>query len=179
MKRRSAPLSLLMLLTLLLPGVEVCGQTEVEGGGEPEFAPPALEFVMELRVTCGEPYDCGTGSSGRRVVIPITGGTFAGPKVRGEVLPGGADYQLVDSVRGRVRLEALYALKASDGEHILVRNAGLLIEGREGIDDTYFRTSPTFEAPADGPLAWLNDALFLCQPVVADGYISLQVWRVK
>lgn len=57
---------------------------------------PELEFVMELRVTCDKAYSTGTNQHGERIVIPITGGTFEGPKIKGTVLPGGADYQLYD-----------------------------------------------------------------------------------
>lgn len=56
---------------------------------------PELEFVMELRVTCDKAFSAGTNQHGERIVIPITGGTFEGPHIKGSVLPGGADYQLL------------------------------------------------------------------------------------
>ena len=43
---------------------------------------PQLEFVMQLKVTLGETYSCGETQHGRRTVIPITGGTFAGPNIK-------------------------------------------------------------------------------------------------
>ena len=52
---------------------------------------PQLEFVMQLKVTLGETYSCGETQHGRRTVIPITGGTFEGPNIKGTILNGGAD----------------------------------------------------------------------------------------
>lgn len=65
---------------------------------------PALEFVLELDVRTGDAFTVGTVGNRSRHVVPITGGTFEGPRVRGEVLDGGADYQLADNERGRTEL---------------------------------------------------------------------------
>lgn len=53
-------------------------------------AAPHLEFVMEARVTVGAVLDIGRAPAGERRIIPITGGAFDGPGLRGRVLPGGA-----------------------------------------------------------------------------------------
>ena len=58
---------------------------------------PQAEFVMQLKVTLGETYSCGETQHGRRTVIPITGGTFEGPNIKGTILNGGADYQLANA----------------------------------------------------------------------------------
>jgi len=42
-----------------------------------------------------EPQEFGEVPGGRRRIIEILGGTFEGPNIRGRVLPGGADWQLV------------------------------------------------------------------------------------
>ena len=72
---------------------------------------PGLEFVCELRVNCGPAYTVGKTAHGTRMVIPILGGTFSGPNMKGEILSGGADYQLVDQERGRNEIEAIYSIK--------------------------------------------------------------------
>ena len=66
---------------------------------------PETEFVMQLRVTLGEAYSVGETPQGKRLVIPITGGTFEGPLLKGTILNGGADYQLADGTR--TSLEAI------------------------------------------------------------------------
>ena len=55
-------------------------------------ATPRLDFVLQLKVTLGEAYTVGQTPHGRRMVIPITGGTFEGPQLKGTILNGGADY---------------------------------------------------------------------------------------
>lgn len=135
-----------------------------------------LEFMFEIRAICEPAYEVGQTPKGRRVVIPIVGGTFDGPTLHGDVLPGGADYQLVDDAHHRTELEAIYCIRTHDGVNIHVRNRGILNFG-EG--QFYFRCTPTFEAPYDSPYAWLNDAIFVCQPEAKPEYISLKMYRVK
>lgn len=140
------------------------------------FNAPKLEFVCELKVTCDKAYSVGKTAHGERVVIPITGGTFEGPSIKGTVLSGGADYQLVDKAKNRTELEAIYSIRTDDGVNIHVRNMGILYNGKDGF---YFRTAPKFEAPNDSKYDWLNNAIFICEPEVKEGYISLKVWMVK
>ena len=54
----------------------------------PELAVPRLEFIFDARVSVGPPQDLGVFNKGRRRVVPITGGDFSGPDLRGTVLPG-------------------------------------------------------------------------------------------
>jgi len=143
--------------------------------------PPDLEFVMELKVNCEAPFSCGMTSHGERVVIPIVGGTFEGPKLKGTILSGGADYQYVDQKNGRNEIEAIYCIKTDDGVNIHIRNCGLIVMGKgdNGAPQFYFRTAPKFDAPNDSKYAWLNNAIFICAPGMGQGYISLNVWMVK
>ena len=90
---------LIVLLTVL--SLQAVAQVEV-----PKET-PQLEFAMQLKVTVGEAFSCGETQHGRRIVIPITGGTFEGPKLKGTILNGGADYQLVDTTLHRTALEAI------------------------------------------------------------------------
>lgn len=147
---------------------------------------PQLEFVMQLRVTIGQAYSVGETAHGRRVVIPITGGAFEGPRLRGSVVSGGADYQLVRQDMQRTELEAIYDIRTDDGTHIHVRNRGLISDG-----GSYFRTAPHFETDATGPYAWLNNAIFVCAPDFSTPFsatpegkdgsngVILNVWMVK
>lgn len=136
---------------------------------------PQLEYVCELKVTCDAAFSVGQTAHGERVVIPITGGTFEGPRMRGTILPGGADYQLVDNKRGRTELEAIYCIRTDDGVNIHIRNCGIL----HNLDGFYFRTAPKFEAPQNSPYDWLNNGIFVCAPGFGEGYISLKVWMVR
>lgn len=141
---------------------------------------PDMEYVCELLVTCDAAYTVGKTSHGERVIIPITGGTFEGPKMKGTIIPGGADYQLRDQSQGRTELEAIYSIRTDDGVNIHVRNCGLISEGTdaEGKPTFYFRTAPRFEAPNDSKYAWLNNAIYVCVPGFKPGFISLKIWKV-
>ena len=144
---------------------------------------PQLEYVVELKVKCEGAYQVGQTSHGNRFIIPIVGGSFEGPKMKGTILSGGADYQLQDNAHGRTEVEAIYSIKTDDGVNIHVRNRGLICTGKDenGNPQFYFRTTPQFEAPFDSKYAWLNNAIFVCQPAFGgnDGTINLKIWKVK
>lgn len=144
---------------------------------------PTLEYVMQLNVSLGEAYQVGATSFGFRNVIPITGGTFEGPKLKGTILPGGADWQLMDNETGRTNIEAIYSIMTDDGAYIHIRNNGIIASGQDenGNPTFYFRCAPKFEAPADSKYAWLNNSLFVCAPDFGgpQGTITLRVWKVN
>ena len=114
---------------------------------------------MQLRLNISGALSSGTTPQGKRTIIPITGGTFTGPDIRGVIIPGGADYQLEQN--GRTTLEAIYSIKTDDNVIIHVRNRGIIARDK---DSFYFKTSPQFEAPVDSKYAWLNNAVFICAP---------------
>jgi hypothetical protein len=144
---------------------------------------PQLEFALQLRVTLGETYSVGETQHGRRTVIPITGGTFEGPLLKGTILNGGADYQLANTALNRTELEAIYSIKTDDGVYIHVRNRGIIANGKDadGNPTFYFKAAPQFEAPATSRYGWLNNALFVCAPEFTSEFkgIVLNVWKIK
>lgn len=137
---------------------------------------PTLEFVLELKVKIEGSFSVGKTMGGNRYVVPITGGTFEGPRVKGEVLSGGADYQLQNAEMNRIDVEAIYCIRTNDGVNIHVRNIGMIANDN---GKSYFYTSPRFEAPADSKYAWLNNGIYVCRPSGgAEGEIWLKVWKV-
>ena len=60
---------------------------------------------------------------GERRIIDIHGGTVEGPKLKGKVLPGGADWQIVRS-DGVVHLTARYTIETESGGKVLVNAEG-------------------------------------------------------
>ncbi len=126
-------------------------------GAAVPLVPPRTEFVYEAVVEIAPTVPLGDSPLGERRIVPITGGTFEGPNIRGKVLPGGADRQLIrkDGVR---RLDALYEMQADDGAVITVRNQVLIAPGG-GAPDYRFSTLD-ITAP-EGPHAWLNRLVFV------------------
>jgi hypothetical protein len=121
------------------------------------IAPPSAEFIWEAIVDIAPTIMMGDSPTGERRMVPITGGSFAGPRLRGRVLPGGADRQLIrkDGVR---RLDALYEMQTDDGAVITVHNK-VVVAPRDGQPDYRFSTIEV-TAP-DGPHGWLNRLAFV------------------
>ena len=124
---------------------------------------------------------------GRRRIIPILGGTFEGPNIRGKVLPGGADWQIVRT-DGLAELDTRYALQTEQGSLIYIQNAGMrhappdvtkkLLAG-EAVDpaQVYFKTVPTFETSAT-ELQWLTRAIFVGTGERYPTEVVIRVWKV-
>ncbi|MDE2052153.1 MAG: DUF3237 family protein, partial [Gammaproteobacteria bacterium] len=86
---------------------------------------PALEFVLEAHVTVAPGIELGRSSEGDHRIVPITGGTFQGPRLSGTVLDEGEDTQLLrpDGVK---EITARYVLRTTDDVRIYVVNRGLI-----------------------------------------------------
>jgi hypothetical protein len=142
------------------------------------------EFVLEARVNIGPLVNIGASAYGVRRLIPITGGSFRGPRLRGEVVPGGADYQVVRP-DGVTTVEAKYTLRASDGALIYIANRGIIVRGEApgpsgDVTTAYVRTAPEFEAPI-GLHDWLNKSLFvgtLDASNSTQGYVVIRIFRI-
>lgn len=148
---------------------------------------PQLEFVCELKVLVSAPMVVGETAHGVRRVIPIVGGTFEGPKMKGDIVNGGADWQIVRK-DGVAELEAHYTIKTDDGTYIYIKNLGLRVASPEvaakigrgeqvSPSEYYFRAVPKFEAPA-GKYEWLNNAIFICKGIRNPDNVTIQVWKV-
>ena len=159
------------------------------GATPPPEAMPKVEFAFEARVTLSPAVVLGETGVGHRQYIPITGGTVAGPKFKGEVLPGGWDYQLRMG-GGCSSITADYFWRHEDGTVIHILNEGLMCPGGgPGADRSYL--TPRFEAPK-GPHDWMTRANFVATlemdrpagppaPGAAPGLgaIRIKVYQVK
>ena len=151
-------------------------------------APPRLTFALQLRVEVGTPVEVGNVAGGRRRIISILGGTFQGPEVRGAVLSGGADWQIVRG-DGFTELDTRYTLRTDRDELIYIRNAGIrhaapeimqkLLAG-ERVDPAlvYFRTVPVFETAAPR-LQWLTRAIFVGDGERQPNLVIVRVWKLE
>jgi hypothetical protein len=122
-------------------------------------APPTLTPVLDVSVDCDKPVDVGKVPGGFKRIIPITGGWFEGAgdhDIRGEVLPGGADWNLQRD-DGGFEVWARYVLRTDDGALITITNPGLIMTGAGGL---CARTTPTFDVASDR-YRWLAQAVFV------------------
>ena len=148
---------------------------------------PALELFARLTVQVAQPIEIGDVPGGHRRIIPITGGTVAGPAVGGRVLAAGADFQQVRP-EGVAELDARYVLALDDGTQVFVVNRAVrratpeitaMLARGEPVDPAlvYFRCTPRFEAPP-GPWRWLMEQVFVGTGVRRPDCVELAFYRV-
>lgn len=104
---------------------------------------PLMNFVADL----GEAQVLGS-----RRIVPITGGTFEGPRLRGRILEGGADWVRARP-DGASELDVRVTLETEDEALVYVTYRGILHNPPE--DDLYWRVTPYFETAAES-YDWLN-----------------------
>jgi hypothetical protein len=156
----------------------------------PTYQPPkpALEFLSRFTVNLeADVWELGqTSDLGRRRIIPITSGRFEGPRLKGQILNNGADWQVV-TAQGVAIIDTRYLLKTDDGALIYLQTKGFrygppevlaeLAKGNPVDPATYsFRVTLSFET-ADPRYQWLNRvigvgaAMRLAKAVVYDAYV--------
>lgn len=125
---------------------------------------------------------------GNRRIFVVTGGTFAGPAMRGTVLPGGGDW-LVNRPDGVSELDVRVTLRTDDDRLVYTRYRGLVDMSpavadrrRQGQpiapNEYYFRTTPIFET-ASPKYAWLNRIIAVGVGEVGVDQVSYTVYVVR
>lgn len=127
--------------------------------------PIETDFLMSLDIKVGDSHILGDTPDGMRRVDILDGGRFEGPRLRGDVLPGGSDLLLVRA-DGSICTDVRLVLRTDDGATIVVTYRG----SRHGSEDAmrriaagedvpasdyYLRNAPFFETAAPD-YAWLN-----------------------
>ena len=132
--------------------------------------PPGLRFAFAIKAKVAPIQDLGQTARGHRRIIDILGGEVQGPRLTGEILPGGADWQIVRP-DGTIEVVARYTIKTTEGGLIYVQNEGLRVASPAvlarmskgelvAFDSYHFRTAPRFET-AEPSLKWLERATFV------------------
>ena len=143
--------------------------------------------ILVVRCTLQSILNLGGTPYGERRIINILGGTVEGPRLKGTILPGGADWQIVRA-DGVVHLTARYTVATETGGHILVNSEGYRhgppeVMARLARDETvdpslyYFRTFMRFET-ADPASSWLNRILAIGYGARENRMVRLDVHEV-
>lgn len=109
------------------------------------------EKIMSLHVELGEPRVVGSTPEGLLTIIPIMGGSFEGPLLKGRVCSGGADWNTAISVT-LAHVHAKYWIETDDHKVISVENEGFINPQRQ---DAVIRTTPCFTCDMKGRYAFL------------------------
>jgi hypothetical protein len=127
-------------------------------------------YVFTVTARIAEVTTAGDIGHGVRRIIPIIGGEVRGEKVNGEVLPFGADFQIIRP-NELIELEAKYAFETDDGAVVYIENKGIRfgplellqkLKRGEPVDPKliYFRTVAKFETGAE-KYRWLMEHIFV------------------
>jgi hypothetical protein len=146
-----------------------------------------FEYLCDLAVDVGEIVTMEPGPLGERRIVAILGGKFEGPLMRGTVLPGGNDWQIVRD-DGVLDVDARYALREERGGAIRVVSQGyrhgppdvLAALGRgEEVDPSkyFFRSVLRFETGAP-ELAFLNKTIAIAKAQRKARQVLLTAYKV-
>jgi Protein of unknown function (DUF3237) len=149
--------------------------------------PPMLEFIFSAFATVDSALDLGKVGKGARRIVPITGGEFSGPQLRGMVLPGGADWQVIRD-DGVAELEARYTLRTDDGALIYVRNHALrhgpaevmaaVAAGRSVDPASYYFRGATFFETGAARYAWMTKHIIVCTGEREQARVKLKFYQL-
>ncbi|BCJ50307.1 UPF0311 protein [Actinoplanes sp. NBRC 14428] len=149
-------------------------------------AVPGLEAAFEVRARLGPLEDHGVTRAGHRRVVPILGGRVTGA-FEAEILPGGADWQLVRP-DGTIEIDTRYSARTAGGGHVYIRTSGVrsgrpeilesLLRG-DAVDPSeyYFRLGVRLETSVPA-LAALEQSIFVASAIREAGRVRYLAYRV-
>ena len=123
--------------------------------------------LFDVSFTLHPVQNLGATPMGTRRIVPVSGGTFSGERVKGVALPVGTADWIIVRADGSVQLDVRVTLETDDGALIYMTYRGVrhstpevaerLVAG-EPVDPSeyYFRTTPYFETSSE-KYAWMNN----------------------
>lgn len=151
---------------------------------------PRFELLYETEVQLAAPQMIGQTPQGNRQIFYVRSGTFEGPRLKGEVLPGGGDWFLLrpDNV-GELDVRATF--KTDDDALIYVTYRGIFSTSREAWeklmrretveevnrDEYYFYTALTYQTSHPDYL-WLNRLLAIGVGTAIPGGVRYRVFAL-
>jgi len=132
------------------------------------------EFLFDLNLEVGTPQNLGSAGGGR-LIVPVSGGTFAGPGLKGTIVAPGGDW-IVQRPDGSRVLDVRILLQTDDGQKIYMSWRGIAY-APPGGGALFARIVPLFETAAP-KYAWLNNvvAVGVYRPDL--GKIAYRVYRI-
>jgi hypothetical protein len=141
-------------------------------------------FDMHVNLAPAQPI---TTPIGLRITFIATGGVIDGPKLQGEVLPGGGDWLLIGA-DGAGRVDVRATIRTHDDVLIHYEARGIIKIPADGLErlaagdvlpfgETYVRTTPTFET-ADERYAWLSALVSVGYNILSPNHIDYRIYHV-
>lgn len=138
------------------------------------------ELLFDMSFELAPPIAINGTPEGDRIIFYVNGGKFEGPRLKGEVLPGGGDWLLVRP-DGTGVLDVRVVLKTDDGEliYMVYRGIAKLPPGGIGAASFPIRTAPNFFVARSSRCAWLNTVQAIGEGGPVPGGVRYQVFEVK
>jgi hypothetical protein len=145
-----------------------------------------VEHLFDMHVDL-EPAQPISTAVGARMTFITTGGVIDGPKLQGEILPGGGDWLLVGS-DGVGRVDVRATIRTHDDALIHYEARGIIkipVDGLERLAagevlpfaETYVRTTPKFET-ADERYTWLSEVVAVGYNILSPNHIDYRIYRI-
>jgi hypothetical protein len=112
------------------------------------------ELLIDLTLETQPPHQLGAASAGR-LVVPVSGGTFAGPRMKGTIIGPGGDW-IVERPDGSRVLDVRILLETDDAQTIYMSWRGIAYTPPGG--ELFARIVPVFETGAPR-YSWLNNVV--------------------
>lgn len=153
-----------IIVFLVLPAKNFAQDLELE-----------YEFLFDLTATLDNPIEIGKTPFGERIIYPVTGGEFKGPKIKGKVLANGGDWLIrLDSTTSKLDVRAVF--ETEDGERIYTYYEGFIHRYTDG--SYYFRTNPVFETSSE-KYSWLNHTIAIGVGKIIDKGVTYKIYAIK
>ena len=125
------------------------------------------KFLMELLLDVDPQLDAGYTS-----IAPVTGGSFSGARLRGNVHNGGADW--ITQVSGHSSLDVRITLETEDGAIIFMTYKGVVARADSGL---YWRVTPVFNTASE-KYDWLNHKVFVGKSKQIEGKVAYDIFEI-
>jgi hypothetical protein len=145
-----------------------------------------VEHLFDMTVELEPAKLIGT-AVGNRMTFIAKGGRIEGPKIKGELLPGGGDWLNVGTdLIGRVDIRA--TIRTDDEALIHYTGLGVIKIPPEGLErlangervtfeESYVRTTPRFET-ADERYSWLSEVVAVSYNELVGNKINYRIYQV-
>ena len=124
-------------------------------------------LLFTLEISLHPIHDLGVGPLGRRRIVPVSGGRFEGPRLRGEVVPDVGGDWLLQRADGTFRSDVRLALRTDDGALISLTYRGIrhappsvserIAHGEDVAPSEYYLRTVAFLETASPEHRWVND----------------------
>ncbi len=166
MKNKQKPLSRREFTKLGATAIAVAGVSQMASAQSPASELESV-YLMELSLDVADQLNAGHTS-----IAPVTGGTFAGSRLKGTVRNGGADW--ITQVSGHTSLDVRITLDTDEGDIIYMTYTGVVHPGENGL---YWRVRPIFQTASE-KYDWLNHVVCVGKSKQISGKVAYDIFQI-